>query len=171
MSLKSLFLSWQEMAKTASTSKKRRTQKQNQKQNEMDFSESEMDVAEQLIQLSGDSSDNQDAESEMDVAVQLIQLSGDSNGDLDDTNNNSVEEEREEEEGKAAEQGNKCDTVDISSPNGESVFRNDKSVAEEEEDQILWQRKRRFRCIYDLYNSTNPITLVKASQEEEAYTL
>ena len=135
------------MAKSTSTCRKRRTQKQNQNQNGMEFSESEMDVAEQLIQLSGDSS-----------------------GDQDHTNNNSVEEEKEEE-GKAAEQGSKCDTVDISSPNGESVFRNDKSVAEEEEDQILWQRKRRFRCIYDLYNSTNPITLVKASQEEEAYTL
>nr|POF00481.1 hypothetical protein CFP56_55153 [Quercus suber] len=153
------------MAKTASTFKKRRTQKQNQNQNGMEFSESEMDVAEQLIQLSGDSSDDQDAESEMDVAVQLIQLSGDSSGDQDDTNNNSVdeeEEEEEEEEGKTAEQGNKCDTVDVSSTNGELVFLNDKSVAdeeEEEEDQILWQRKRRFRCIYDLYNSTNPITL------------
>ena len=159
------------MAKSASRFKKRRTQKQNQ--NGTEFSESEMDVAEQLIQLSGDSSGDQDAESEMDVAVQLIQLSGDSNGDLDDTNNNSVEEEKEEEEGKAAEQGKKCDTVDVSSTNGELVFLNDKSVADEEgeEDQILWQRKRRFRCIYDLYNSTNPITLVKASQEEEAYTL
>ncbi|KAL4614693.1 hypothetical protein ACB092_07G071800 [Castanea dentata] len=136
----------------------------------MDFSESEMDVAEQLILLSGDSSDDQDAESEMDVAVQLIQLSGDSSGDQDDTNNNSVdeeEEEEEEEEGKAAEQGNKCDTVDVSCTNGELVFLNDKSVADEEEDdQILWQRQRRFRCIYDLYNSTNPITL-----GEEVYTL
>ncbi|XP_030941606.1 nucleolin-like [Quercus lobata] len=153
------------MAKSASTFKKRRTQKQNQ--NGMEFSESEMDVAEQLIQLSEDSSDDQDVESEMDAAVQLIQLSGDSSGEQEDTNNNSVEEEKEEEEGKAAEQGNKCDTVDVSSTNGELVFLNDKSVAEEEEeeDQILWQRKRRFRCIYDLYNSTNPITLVKASQE------
>ena len=166
VSLKSLFLSWQEMAKTASTFKKRRTQKQNQKQNEMDFSESEMDVAEQLIQLSGDSNDDQDAESEMDVAVQLIQLSGDSSGDPDDTSNNSVDEEKEEEEGKAAEQGNKCDTVAVSSTNGELVFLNDKSVADEEEDQILWQKKRRFRCIYDLYNSTNPITLVNAKRRK-----
>ena len=167
VSQKSLFLNGEEMAKSTSTCRKRRTQKQNQKQNEMDFSESEMDVAEQLIQLSGDSNDDQDAESEMDVAVQLIQLSGDSSGDPDDTSNNSVDEEKEEEEGKAAEQGNKCNTVAVSSTNGELVFLNDKSVAdEEEEDQILWQRKRRFRCIYDLYNSTNPITLVNAKRRK-----
>ena len=145
VSQKSLFLSGKEMAKSTSTCKKRRTQEQNQNQNGMEFSESEMDVAEQLIQLSGDSS-----------------------GDQDHTNNNSVEEEKEEEEeGKAAEQGNKCDKVAVSSTNGELVFLNDKSVAdEEEEDQILWQRKRRFRCIYDLYNSTNPITLVNAKRRK-----
>ena len=146
VSQKSLFLSGKEMAKSTSTCKKR-TQKQNQNQNGMEFSESEMDVAEQLIQLSGDSS-----------------------GDQDHTNNNSVEEEKEEEEGKAAEQGNKCDAVDVSSTNiGGLSFPNNTSLKEEEkeeEDQILWQRKMRFRSIYDLYNSTNPITLVKAKRRK-----
>ena len=150
VSQKSLFLSGKEMAKSTSTCKKRRTQEQNQNQNGMEFSESEMDVAEQLIQLSGDSS-----------------------GDQDHTNNNSVEEEKEEEEeeGKAAEQGNKCDAVDVSSTNiGGLSFPNNTSLKEEEkeeeEDQILWQRKMRFRSIYDLYNSTNPITLVKAKRRK-----
>ena len=150
VSQKSLFLSGKEMAKSTSTCKKR-TQKQNQNQNGMEFSESEMDVAEQLIQLSGDSS-----------------------GDQDHTNNNSVEEEKEEEEeeeGKAAEQGNKCDAVDVSSTNiGGLSFPNNTSLKEEEkeeeEDQILWQRKMRFRSMYDLYNSTNPITLVKAKRRK-----
>ena len=146
VSQKSLFLSGKEMAKSTSTCKKR-TQKQNQNQNGMEFSESEMDVAEQLIQLSGDSS-----------------------GDQDHTNNNSVEEEKEEEEGKAAEQGNKCDAVDVSSTNiGGLSFPNNTSLKEEEkeeEDQILWQRKMRFRSIYDLYDSTNPITLVKAKRRK-----
>ena len=148
VSQKSLFLSGKEMAKSTSTCKKR-TQKQNQNQNGMEFSESEMDVAEQLIQLSGDSS-----------------------GDQDHTNNNSVEEEEEEEEeGKAAEQGNKCDAVDVSSTNiGGLSFPNNTSLKEEEkeeeEDQILWQRKMRFRSIYDLYDSTNPITLVKAKRRK-----
>ena len=151
VSQKSLFLSGKEMAKSTSTCKKRRTQEQNQNQNGMEFSESEMDVAEQLIQLSGDSS-----------------------GDQDHTNNNSVEEEEEEEEeGKAAEQGNKCDAVDVSSTNiGGLSFPNNTSLKEEEkeeeeeEDQILWQRKMRFRSMYDLYNSTNPITLVKAKRRK-----
>ena len=150
VSQKSLFLSGKEMAKSTSTCKKRRTQEQNQNQNGMEFSESEMDVAEQLIQLSGDSS-----------------------GDQDHTNNNSVEEEKEEEEeeGKAAEQGNKCDAVDVSSTNiGGLSFPNNTSLKEEEkeeeEDQILWQRKMRFRSMYDLYNSTNPITLVKAKRRK-----
>ena len=150
VSQKSLFLSGKEMAKSTSTCKKRRTQEQNQNQNGMEFSESEMDVAEQLIQLSGDSS-----------------------GDQDHTNNNSVEEEEEEEEeeeGKAAEQGNKCDAVDVSSTNiGGLSFPNNTSLKEEEkeeEDQILWQRKMRFRSIYDLYDSTNPITLVKAKRRK-----
>ena len=148
VSQKSLFLSGKEMAKSTSTCKKRRTQEQNQNQNGMEFSESEMDVAEQLIQLSGDSS-----------------------GDQDHTNNNSVEEEEEEDEGKAAEQGNKCDAVDVSSTNiGGLSFPNNTSLKEEEkeeeEDQILWQRKMRFRSMYDLYNSTNPITLVKAKRRK-----
>ena len=147
VSQKSLFLSGKEMAKSTSTCKKR-TQKQNQNQNGMEFSESEMDVAEQLIQLSGDSS-----------------------GDQDHTNNNSVEEEEEEEEeGKAAEQGNKCDAVDVSSTNiGGLSFPNNTSLKEEEkeeEDQILWQRKMRFRSMYDLYNSTNSITLVKGKRRK-----
>ena len=147
VSQKSLFLSGKEMAKSTSTCKKR-TQKQNQNQNGMEFSESEMDVAEQLIQLSGDSS-----------------------GDQDHTNNNSVEEEKEEEEGKAAEQGNKCDAVDVSSTNiGGLSFPNNTSLKEEEkeeeEDQILWQRKMRFRSMYDLYNSTNSITLVKGKRRK-----
>ncbi|KAF3963529.1 hypothetical protein CMV_012097 [Castanea mollissima] len=133
------------MAKSTSTCKKRRTQKKNQNQDGMEFSESEMDVAEQLIQLSGDSS-----------------------GDQDHTNNNNSVEEENKEDVKAAEQGHKYDAVDVSSTNiGELFFPNNTSLKEEEDDQmILWQRQRRFRCIYDLYNSTNPITLVKAKRRK-----
>ena len=95
----------------------------------MDFSVTEMDVAEQLTQLmSADS-----------IAMGHHQ---------DHTNNNSVEEE---------EQCNQVYAADLSITN--VIFPNNLIEEEEEEEeyQVFSSRKKRFRSIYDLYYSTKPI--------------
>lgn len=100
----------------------------------MDFSVTEMDVAEQLIQLmSADS-----------IAIGHHQ---------DHTNNNSVEEEEQQ-----CNQVYAADHLSIINV----IFPNNHMEEEEEEYQVFSSRKKRFRSIYDLYHSTKPIyVLVK----------
>ena len=93
----------------------------------MDFSVTEMDVAEQLIQLM----------SAYSTAM------GDHH--QDHTNNNSVEEEEQcNNEVYAADH---LSITNVIFPNNHI----------EEEDQVFSSRKKRFRSIYDLYYSTKPI--------------
>ena len=95
----------------------------------MDFSVTEMDVAEQLIQL---------------MSADSIAM-GDHH--QDHTNNNSVEEEEQcNNEVYAADH---LSITNVIFPNNH--------IEEEEEDQVFSSGKKRFRSIYDLYYSTKPI--------------
>ena len=94
----------------------------------MDFSVTEMDVAEQLIQL---------------MSADSIAM-GDHH--QDHTNNNSVEEEEQCNQVYAADH---LSITNVIFPNNH--------IEEEEEYQVFSSRKKRFRSIYDLYYSTKPI--------------
>lgn len=115
------------MAKSASASCKRK-RTQNKKKECMDFSVTEMDVAEQLIQL---------------MSADSIAM-GDHH--QDHTNNNSVEEEEEQCNNEVYA----ADHLSITNV----IFPNNHI---EEEDQVFSSGKKRFRSIYDLYYSTKPI--------------
>ena len=96
----------------------------------MDFSVTEIDVAEQLIQL---------------MSADSIAM-GDHH--QDHTNNNSVEEE---------EQCNQVYAADHLSITNVIFPNNHIEEEEEEEYQVFSSRKKSFRSIYDLYYSTKPI--------------
>ena len=125
------------MAKLSLACKDGRTQK---KHIGYSFSESEMDVARQLIQLSGDSDDshNHDDDNNMNNSeVKVEQSEGDDAADVCSTNNirETIEEEEEEEE---------------------------------EDDEIFDRRKRRFRSIYHVYKSTKPVIIANAKRRKLA---
>jgi hypothetical protein len=123
------------MAKSPLACEARRTQKQKG----FSFSESEMDVARQLIQLSGGSDDHHHND--------------------DDNNNTSCAE------GKV-EQSKVGDATDASSTNTTTI--GETFDVKEEEDGICWPRKRRFRSISHLYSSTKPVivAIVNASRRK-----
>lgn len=117
------------MAKSASASCKRKRTQNKKKKECMDFSVTEMDVAEQLIQL---------------MSADSIAM-GDHHQDHSN-NNNSVEEEEEQCNNEVYA----ADHLSITNV----IFPNNHI---EEEDQVFSSRKKRFRSIYDLYYSTKPI--------------
>ena len=117
------------MAKSASASCKRKRTQNKKKKECMDFSVTEMDVAEQLIQL---------------MSADSIAM-GDHHQDHSN-NNNSVEEEEEQCNNEVYA----ADHLSITNV----IFPNNHI---EEEDQVFSSRKKRFRSIYDLYYSTRPI--------------
>ncbi|KAK9989142.1 hypothetical protein SO802_029381 [Lithocarpus litseifolius] len=124
------------MAKLSLACKDGRTQK---KHIGYSFSESEMDVARQLIQLSGDSEDNHNHDDDNNVnssEVKVEQSKGDDAADVCSTNN--IRETIEEEE------------------------------EEEEDDEIFDRRKRRFRSIYHVYKSTKPVIIANAKRRKLA---
>ncbi|KAG6652955.1 hypothetical protein CIPAW_05G041800 [Carya illinoinensis] len=97
------------------------------------------------------------SESEMDVARQLIQLSGEpddrhNDGDGDDNKDGCAEGKVEKSKGG--------DTANVSSTNNNNVGETFEEDQEEDADCILWRRKRRFRSVYYLYRSTKPVTAV-----------
>lgn len=123
------------MAKLSLACKDGRTQK---KHIGYSFSESEMDVARQLIQLSGDSDDNHNHD--------------------DDNNTNSSEVKVEQSKGD--------DATDVCSTN--NIRETIEAVEEEEVDEIFYRRKRRFRSIYHVYKSTEPVIIANAKRRKLA---
>ncbi|KAL4614737.1 hypothetical protein ACB092_07G074800 [Castanea dentata] len=122
------------MAKLSLACKDGRTQK---KHIGYSFSESEMDVAQQLIQLSGDSDDNHNQD--------------------DDNNTNSSEVKVERSKGD--------DAADVCSTNN---IRETIEEEEEDGDEIFYRRKRRFRSIYNVYKSTEPVIIANAKRRKLA---
>lgn len=123
------------MAKLSLACKDGRTQK---KHIGYSFSESEMDVARQLIQLSGDSDDNHNHD--------------------DDNNTNSSEVKVEQSKGD--------DATDVCSTN--NIRETIEEVEEEKVDEIFYRRKRRFRSIYHVYKSTEPVIIANAKRRKLA---
>ena len=117
------------MAKSASASCKRKRTQNKKKKECMDFSVTEMDVAEQLIQL---------------MSADSIAM-GDHH--QDHTNNNNSVEEEEEQCNNEVYAADHLSITNVIFPNNHI----------EEEDQVFSSRKKRFRSIYDLYYSTKPI--------------